>query len=330
MEKTLTCVFFPDLLPWERDGLLPLVQALGQWGKIDVIDYDPEENQIPRGRQARGPFWIFSHRWERALAALQLPPGTQTYVSVLSPPRPAAFFTALFWKRFRPLSESVRLVAHSPLSFRFLCEISNLPHERVFHLPLPLGTVTREKPKARKEITVAAVARFSSESNLHYFLNVAHYVTHRREGIHFRLHGAGPLQHHLEEMTRELGIESRVSVEEGTTTSLHSVDMLLYLPLQNSHFMPVLKAASLGVPVLACELPGIEDYIQDGKDGYIVPVNDTKPLAELVLRMAADAQFRTGLGQRLQSSLVARLQSDQVIESYAAVLGKTSRLSAAA
>jgi len=330
MEKTLTCVFFPDLLPWEREGLMPLVQALGQWGKIEIIDYDPEENQIPRGRAARGPFWIFSHRWERALAALQLPAGTQTFVSVLSPPRPAAFFTALFWKRFRPMSESVRLVAHSPLSFRFLCEIGNIPQERVFHLPLPMGPIAREKSAARREITVAAVARFSSESNLHYFLNVAHYVAHRREGIHFKLFGAGPLQPHYEEVIRDLGLDKRVTLEEGPTTVLSNADMLLYLPLQNSHFIPLLKAASLGVPVLACELPGIEDYIQDGKDGYIVPVNDTKPLAELVLRMSADAQFRKGIGQRLQSSLVARLQSEQILESYASVLGKTSRFSAAA
>ena len=145
MEKTLTCVFFPDLLPWEREGLMPLVQSLGQWGKIETIDFDPDENQVPRGQAARGPFWIFAHRWERALAALRLPPGTQVFVSILSPPRPAAFFTALFWQRFRPMSEGVRLVTHSPLSFRFLCEINKIPSEQVFHLPLPIGPVDARK-----------------------------------------------------------------------------------------------------------------------------------------------------------------------------------------
>jgi len=331
MEKTLTCVFFPDLLPWEREGLQPMVETLQQWGNVEIVEFDPDESPAPKGRIARGPYWILSHRWERALAALQLPQGTKTFVSVLSPPRPAAFFTTLFWQRFRPLGEGVRLIAHSPLSFRFLCEINQLPPERVLHLPLPLGTPEKGKSSRNKTVSVGVMARFVSESNLHSFLNVAHYVVHRKEGIQFRILGAGPLQNHLEEIIRELGLQAHVTIDEGATSLLSQFDMMMYLPLQNSHFLPVLQAGRLGIPVVACEVPGIEEYIHDGKDGFVVPINDTKPMAELVLRLASDATFRASLGQKLQASLTSGFHFDRLVQRYATAIGTPfSQLSRAA
>ncbi len=326
-EKVLTCVFFPDLHSWEREGLLPVVQTLERSNRVEVVDYDPEDGNLLKGMNARGPFWIFANRWERALSSLQLPVGTKVFVSVLAPPRPAAFFTTLFWKRFRPLSPGVRLVTHSPLSFRFLCEISGLPPERIHHLSLPMALPMKAKMPLKKDMSVGVVGRFTGENNLHFLLSIAHYVANKRGGVHFHLLGAGPLQNHLEEMVRELGLQAHVSIDEGTPSLLSQMDMFLYLPLQNSHFLPVLKAASLSVPVLACEIPGIENFIQDGRDGFVVPIHETKPLGELVLRLAEDVTFRTSLGQRLQSSLYCRYQPEQLQEDYSAVLGGKAQAS---
>ena len=318
----ITCVFFSDLLPWERKGVEPVVECLSHMFEVKSIDVTTRTRTMLRGKKARGPIWIFSSRWEEALHSLKLPSGTRTFVSVLAPPAPTTLFPALFWRKLRTFSSSVHLIAHSPLSFRFLCEIGGLPQDQVRYLPVPIasGASRSPHPVVADVVSVGALARFTSESNLNYFLNVAHYVTQKRQNVHFKVLGAGPLRRHLTEMVQDLGLKSSVSVVEASENVLGDLNVLLYLPLQNSHFIPLMLAGACKVPIVASELPGIENFIQDGRNGFIVPVNDTKPMAELVLRLADDLIFRRSLGERLSAALAEKFSPDKLVDAYAALL----------
>jgi glycosyltransferase involved in cell wall biosynthesis len=238
---------------------------------------------------------------------------------VLSQPPPASLFPALVFQKFKRTPSNVRFVAHSPLSFRFLCEIRRLPTERVIYLPLPVASpIARSSfsPAEKPHVLVGTLARFSSESNLHYFLNIAHYVTHKQGNAHFRILGAGTLKPHLQTIVRDLGMLSSVSFDEGEPRALAELDILIYSPLQNTHFLPLLLAGSRGCAVLASELPGVEQLLTDGKDGFVVPVNDTKPMAELVLRLVADPNLRHAVGERLKSSLLGKFSASVLGAEY--------------
>lgn len=316
--QCLTFLFCPDLLPWEKEGLSALVGALETLFETRTVEM--EELRPLRSIEGRGPFWLFAHRWERALNSLKFPPGTRVHVSVLSHPSTPSLWPALLWRRLRPLSPSIQLVAHSPLCFRFLCEIGRLPQDRVRYLPLPIPP-SPLKQGGRKEVVVGTLARFSADSNLNYLLSVAHYVVHRGQGARFRLLGSGPLEGHLRAIIRELGLSGSVEIAEGDVASLQDLDIFLYSPLQNTHFIPILLAGGAQLPVISTEIPGIEQFILDGKDGFLVPVNETKPMAELVLRLVGDESFRRGLGDRLRSRLMESYSPENIATAYAMTLG---------
>src|SRR5687767_8691388 len=133
----LTLLFFPDLLPWEQEGLQPLADCLSEAFEVRRVDLLTDRLAM-RGAQNRGAFWLLAHHWEDALRWARRTPGTRVYISVLSQPPPASLFPALIFQKFKRLPSNVRFVAHSPLSFRFLCEIRRLPTDRVVYLPLPV------------------------------------------------------------------------------------------------------------------------------------------------------------------------------------------------
>ena len=49
--------------------------------------------------------------------------------------------------------------------------------------------------------------------------------------------------------------------------------------------MPGLEGAACRCPIVATECGGPEDYIIDGKSGYLVPVDDPEAMADAILRV---------------------------------------------
>jgi glycosyltransferase involved in cell wall biosynthesis len=49
-------------------------------------------------------------------------------------------------------------------------------------------------------------------------------------------------------------------------------------------------------PVIATNAGGPAEMISDGEDGLLVPVKDSKAMADAMLRIAADRDFAQGLG----------------------------------
>lgn len=316
----ITCLLFSDLSPWEREGIQALLHYLHLEHAAKVEELEIEQKNVFKGTSARGTFWIFAHRWESALASLRLPVGSRIIVSALSSSAPASFLPALFLNRFRREFAKVSFVAHSPLSFRFLCEIRGISQTQVSFLPLPVQARGVKLTSRPDRITVGVIARYFTDANLHYLLNVAHYVFQKKSQLHFFLLGTGPLEKHLRNIISELGIQSAVTLAKPDLATLDEVDLVIFSPLQNHHFIPIQLAASRAIAVIANEMPGIEQYLQDGKTGFVVNVNETKPMAELALRLAQDQQLRKSLGDKLQSHILSTFSMSALARNYEAVL----------
>ena len=89
--------------------------------------------------------------------------------------------------------------------------------------------------------------------------------------------GKGRLEDHLK---RLVGLDLQDCVEivsEAIGIEMKNLDLLLYLPIRNDHFIPVLLAGAAGVPALSNDLPGVEDIIEDGRTGYLLPTYEISP-----------------------------------------------------
>lgn len=70
--------------------------------------------------------------------------------------------------------------------------------------------------------------------------------------------------------------------------------------------MVIIEAMSCGVPVVSYACPcGPQDIIADGHDGFLVPVNNEKVLADRICRLIEDKELRKEMGK------AARLKAEQ-------------------
>jgi glycosyltransferase involved in cell wall biosynthesis len=78
----------------------------------------------------------------------------------------------------------------------------------------------------------------------------------------------------------------------------------------------LIEALSFGVPVVACDIPGVRDLIEDGQNGFVVPERDFSQMHAAVLLLAGDAAVRRRLGQRGRAIAEAKFKVETCAASF--------------
>ena len=76
----------------------------------------------------------------------------------------------------------------------------------------------------------------------------------------------------------------------------------------------LLEAASMGLPMVTTRSPGCSEVVEDGVNGYLVPVRDAAALSSAVDRLAADAEARARFGAESRRRAITRFNLSVVTD----------------
>jgi len=76
---------------------------------------------------------------------------------------------------------------------------------------------------------------------------------------------------------------------------------------------------SCGLPVVATEVGGIPEIVDDGVNGFLVPLKHPEAIAERVLELNADPGLRKRLGDAARETVMERYTIDKIVGQYAEV-----------
>lgn len=74
----------------------------------------------------------------------------------------------------------------------------------------------------------------------------------------------------------------------------------------------LIEAAAAGRPIITSDAPGCRDIARDGREGMLVPLRDVDAAAAALVRLAADADLRTRLGQGAKARFAERFTEAEV------------------
>jgi glycosyltransferase involved in cell wall biosynthesis len=87
----------------------------------------------------------------------------------------------------------------------------------------------------------------------------------------------------------------------------------------------LLEAASCGKPIVATNVPGCREIVEDGVNGLLVPARDAKALATSLRKLIEDAPLRERMGIRGREIVLDHFSIDAVAKAtlavYAELLG---------
>ena len=120
-------------------------------------------------------------------------------------------------------------------------------------------------------------------------------------------------QHRLGDTVRLLGRVDQVE------TVLRESDVLAFPSHLNGPGRAVFEAGMHGIPSIVALKDRVEDVVQDGVTGLIVPPRDPRRLADAVLRLADDPPLRRRLGEAARQRYTGQFDPDRAARQMVAV-----------
>jgi glycosyltransferase involved in cell wall biosynthesis len=154
-------------------------------------------------------------------------------------------------------------------------------------------------PLIHKKVITAG--RLTAQKNHHSLIKAFSRVVKSHPDWTLDIYGEGPLKGMLEQEIKQLDLENHVHLC-GFTSNLPSVyvksSMFVLSSIYEGLPLVAIEAMSSGLPVVSYACPcGPRDIITDGKDGFLVPVNDEKQLADRICYLIEHEEERKQMGQ---------------------------------
>jgi glycosyltransferase involved in cell wall biosynthesis len=96
----------------------------------------------------------------------------------------------------------------------------------------------------------------------------------------------------LKDNVKFLGYKSQAEVRE----QMQLTDIFVLPSFAEGVPVSLMEAMAAGVPVVATQIAGVSELVDNGVSGYIVPPGDPKSLAEKIEKLIFDPELRTQFG----------------------------------
>ena len=150
--------------------------------------------------------------------------------------------------------------------------------------------------------------------------------------LELEIAGDGPLRGALENLSRQLGLESAVRFlgRVSPVTGLYERAALVVVPSLGEGFgMSALEASERARPVIASAVGGLPEIVEDGRTGRLVPPGDQAALAAAIVELATDRGRADELGRaarvRARAEFSLERCADRTDALYRAALARRSR-----
>jgi len=129
--------------------------------------------------------------------------------------------------------------------------------------------------------------------------------------------GKGPYEKELKKLGGKfVGEKDSAGVRE----ILSSSDILVNSSYGEGLPTAVLEAGAMGLAVVATDVGGTNEIIQDGKNGYLVHPGNVSELRKKIQLLAKNAKLREKLGKALQKTVREKFDWDKIVVKFEKVL----------
>jgi len=137
--------------------------------------------------------------------------------------------------------------------------------------------------------------------------------------VHLTIVGSGPDETILKKMAHDLGIQDRVSFkgrQENVLGELHDTDIFVLPSLSEGMSNVLLEAMACGLPVVATNVGGNSDLIQDGHNGLLIPPRDSISLTKALLELIENEELAQRLGKQARVTVEEHYAMNHIVDSY--------------
>lgn len=162
------------------------------------------------------------------------------------------------------------------------------------------GTVTDYDKNKGDNFVFAVAGRLQPVKNYGLFISAAREIVRRHDKVRFWVVGSGPECEKLNDLIREYGIEKYVRMwgyRTDVDTMMDRADVFVQTSHTEGSPNTIAEAMRARKPVISTRSTDLSEMIHEGKNGYVVPVNDCNALVNAMERLiSTSADERSAMG----------------------------------
>ncbi len=209
---------------------------------------------------------------------------------------------------------------------RRMIEVERIPAERLVLLPNGVQALPRGDGRALRadlgigteDPVVGTICIIRSEKALDVLVRAAALLARRFPRLRLLIAGTGPDRGRVEAVTEQLGLSDRVRFV-GARTDVHDVLAAIDVAVICSDYegspRSILEFMDAGKPIVATEVGGIPEAIEDGVHGLLVPPRDEAALAAAIGGVLADLDGGSEMGARARDRCRREFSLGRTVES---------------
>jgi glycosyltransferase involved in cell wall biosynthesis len=196
---------------------------------------------------------------------------------------------------------------------RYLAEVEGFDRESFEIVHYGIDPNGEPKPYADTVPRLLCVGRLIPIKGHIVLLRAFAEARQRLPDLRLDIAGRGPLEPALKALALELGIDDAVTFLGHVAPVQSAIERaaVVVVPSMGEGFgMVALEAMERARPVIAANIGGLGELVQDGETGLLVPAGEAAPLRDAIVRVAGDLDLARRMGDAGRRRALARfLQS---------------------
>lgn len=170
--------------------------------------------------------------------------------------------------------------------------------KKIAIIPNPNHITVEEREYAlstTKVKKVAVVGRLIPLKNHQMLINAFSKVHNSRPDYHLDIYGDGEMYEALDNQIKQLGLTESIMLHGRTDNVPEALaSARIFVLCSNVEGMPnaLMEAMALGVSCIATDVSGVRDIIDDGVNGFIIPVGDQKALEDRLMQLMGSEKLQ--------------------------------------
>jgi glycosyltransferase involved in cell wall biosynthesis len=197
------------------------------------------------------------------------------------------------------------LLAASKSEAKRSLEDLSFPPQKVDLYPNSIEIVELTPKHTVQHKLVTTVGRLANQKNPLMFLRVCKLVTTKHDDIHFQIIGAGfedQLRKQIDEYIKENHLEDKITIiswmsRKKLLETIRNVNVFVMTSKYESYGYVAAEAQMLEVPVVATNVDGLNEIIEDNKTGYLIESNDDEKMAEKIIYLIQNPSQADTMGK---------------------------------
>lgn len=239
------------------------------------------------------------------------------------------FFPHYYLSRFS-MRWPMKIVAVSEYIRRFVMSCQGVAGDRIVTIhnaidPVPFSRLGMERNMVRKEfelkpheVVIGTVARFETQKGLSYLLEAFRLLSSRHDDIRLVLVGDGPQRKDMDEWIRKEKLQEKIVLtgfRRDCDRIIQAFDIFALPSLWEGLPIVLLASMASAKPVVATNVAGIPEAVEDGVEGLLVPPADLMALVAMIEKLLHNRHLWDTLGanarKRVNEEFSAHIMADK-------------------